>query len=162
MIPFHEFAPMDWKNGTLIFFIRRAITHCSTFHAMHEELQNVTKQFRECGYPASLIASKINITMTKMLYQDHEVPQYPEQNNSSTSSTENQDLPTRWTVLHLPWAGQKPHSIIQQIRKKLPRELSRISIATTATKIRDILPKLDTCKTKRSPLLVRNLSLIHI
>jgi hypothetical protein len=54
VIPFNEFAPMDWKNGTLIFFIRRAISHCSTFHAMHDELQLVTQQFRDCGYPAGL------------------------------------------------------------------------------------------------------------
>ena len=73
------------------------------------------------------------------------------------SSKENEDLPTIWTVLHLSWSGQGPHRIIQDIRRKLPRTVSRISVATTATKLRDILPKLNTCVRRPSPLLARNL-----
>ena len=154
---FSEFAPHDWKMGTLIFFIRRAYTHCSTYHDMHREIETVTKQFFDCGYPRNLIHAKINITLTKMYTKNTQtkVPFYP--NSAPASSNQDQDLPTIWTVLHLNWAGQAPHRIIQQIRRQLPRELSRISIATTATKLRDILPKLNTCNKRSSPMLARNI-----
>ena len=145
VMPFHEFAPFSWKNGTLIFFIRRAITHCSTYHAMHTELDTVTKQFRNCGYPAHFVADKINQTMTKMLY--------PETNPESTNT---QETPNRFTVLHLPWCGDDAFKTANFMRKQIPAEHSRVSISTTATKLRDILPKLDTCTIDARKPLIRN------
>ena len=127
-MPFHEFAPFSWKNGTLIFFIRRAITHCSTYEAMHTELETVSKQFRNCGYPANFVSDKINQTMTKMLYPHIHTP-----------NTNTDDAPNRFTVLHLPWCGDDAFKVASFMRKQIPAEHSRVSVSTTASKLRDIL-----------------------
>ena len=60
VMPWNDFGPTDWKTGTLIGFIRRAYTHSSDFAVMHVELQRITRQFRNVGYPLGL--SKIRST----------------------------------------------------------------------------------------------------
>ena len=144
-MPFHEFAPFSWKNGTVIFFIRRAITHCSTHQNMHIELETVSKQFRNCGYPADFISSRINQTITKMLYP-HTIPK---------SDTQDEQ-PDRYTVLHLPFCGDDAFKTANFMRRKIPAEHSRVSISTTASKIRDTLPKLNTCTIETRKPLIRN------
>ena len=42
------------------------------------------------------------------------------------------------------------------MRKQIPADHSRVSISTTATKIRDILPKLNTCSIETRKPLIRN------
>ena len=49
------------------------------------------------------------------------------------------ELATKWSVLYLPWAGVPASAIVNKIRKMLPRQISRIIIAYTTSKIRDLL-----------------------
>ena len=88
--PWAEYGPRDWKIGTLIWFIRRAISHSSTFQLMHKELKFLSDQFREVGYPAAVVSSKIDLTMTRVLYPEHA----PKRKDPS-------ELPKKWCVLHL-------------------------------------------------------------
>ena len=141
VMPCHDFGPDDWKMGTLIGFIRRAYTHCSDFALMHEELTELTKRFRNVGYPAWKISQKINQTLGKILYNKNPTL-YP---NPYLDRADPDELPTKWTVIYLPWAGREAGSILQKIRRTLPREHTRISIAQTTNKLRELLPSFNTC-----------------
>jgi len=141
-MPFHDFGPTDWKIGTLIFFIRRAYTHSSDFSFMHEELKAITKRFRNVGYPPWLISEKINLTLGKILHQEQPTL-YPD---PTPNSRDPESLPTRWTVLHLPWAGKIAGVIQRNIRRTLKNDNVRVSISYKTTRLRELLPSYNTCK----------------
>ena len=133
VMPWAEHGPRDWKIGTLIWFIRRAISHSSTFQLMHKELQFLSNQFREVGYPAAVVSSKIDLTMTRVLYPEHA----PKRKDPS-------ELPNKWCVLHLEWAGDQAHKQILAMRYQLPKEHCRISVAYKVTKLASLLPRYTT------------------
>ena len=135
VMPYTDYGPLDWKEGTLIGFIRRAITHSSTRKLMHTQIESITERFLLVGYPKWLIHNKINQTVTRVLYPEHA----PKKQQPPT--TEKQ----RWVVLHLPWAGNEANEIVRRMRRTLPREHARISIAYTTTKLRTLLPSFTTC-----------------
>ena len=141
VMPWNDFGPMDWKTGTLIGYIRRAYTHSSDYKIMHEELTLIKSQFRKVGYPLWLIQDKINKTLAKVLYNANP-SHYPD---TTENRVDKDDLPTRWTVLYLPWSGVPANAIVKKIRRTLPRDHSRISIAYTTSKLRDLLPRFTTC-----------------
>ena len=45
----------------------------------------------------------------------------------------------------LPWSGVTAGKIVSKIRKSLPKEKSRVSIAYTTTRLRDLLPRYSSC-----------------
>ena len=141
VMPYHDFGPEDWKMGTLIGFIRRAYTHCSDFSLMHEELSELTKRFRNVGYPSWKISQKINQTLDRILYKNNPTL-YPD---PFPNRADPDDLPTKWTVIYLPWAGREAGTILQKIRRVLPKDHTRISIAQTTNKLRELLPSFNTC-----------------
>ena len=150
VMPWDDFGPTDWKTGTLIGFIRRAYTHSSDFMVMNEEIELITRQFRNVGYPTKLIHDKINNTLGRLLYKsnpDH----YP---NPDAHRKDPDDLPPKWSVLFLPWSGKTAGAIVNKIRKSLPREHSRISIAYTSTRLRDLLPRYSSCTPPESRTLL--------
>ena len=142
VMPWNDFGPTDWKTGTLIGFIKRAYTHSSDFKIMHNEISRIKSQFRKVGYPLWLIQDKINKTLAKILYKSNPA-HYPNPDAHLRDPTE---LPTKWTVLFLPWSGVPASKIVNKIRKTLPRDFSRISIAYTTSKLRDLLPRFSTCE----------------
>ena len=149
VMPWNDFGPTDWKTGTLIGFIRRAYTHSSDYGVMHEEIQRITQQFRNVGYPPKLIQDKINNTLGRLLYRanpDH----YP---NPDAHRKDPTDLPPKWSVLFLPWSGKSAGAIVNKIRRFLPREQSRISIAYTTTRLRDLLPRYSSCTPPENKIL---------
>ena len=83
----------------------------------------------------------INKTLAKVLYNANP-GHYP---NPRAHLKDPEELPTKWTVLFLPWSGVPASAIVNKIRKTLPRDHSRISIAYTTQKVRDLLPRFDTC-----------------
>ena len=113
VMPWNDFGPTDWKSGTLIGFIKRAYTHSSDFKIMHDEISRIKSQFRKVGYPLGLIHDKINKTLAKVLYKANPV-HYPNPDAHRGDSTE---LPTKWTVLYLPWSGVPASAIVNKIRK---------------------------------------------
>ena len=141
VMPWNDFGPTDWKTGTLIGFIRRAYTHSSDFAVMHVELQRITRQFRNVGYPTWLIQDKINNTLGRLLHKANPA-HYP---NPDKFRKDPSDLPPKWSVLFLPWSGIAAGAIVNKIRKSLPREQSRISIAYTTTRLRNLLPRYSSC-----------------
>ena len=141
VMPWNDFGPTDWKTGTLIGFIKRAYTHSSDFMIMHHEITRIKSQFRKVGYPLWLIQDKINKTLAKILYKSNPA-HYP---NPEAHRADPTELPTKWSVLYLPWSGVPASAIVNKIRKYLPREFSRISIAYTTSKLRDLLPRYSTC-----------------
>ena len=141
VMPWNDFGPTDWKTGTLIGFIRRAYTHSSDYMIMHEEIQCIIQQFRKVGYPAKLIHDKVDNTLGRLLHKANPV-HYPNPDANRKAPT---DLPPKWSVLYLPWSGVPAGAIVNQIRKTLPREQSRISIAYITTKLRDLLPRFSSC-----------------
>jgi hypothetical protein len=153
VMPYQDFGPDDWKIGTLIGFIRRAYTHSSDFGLMHEELTSLTKRCRNVGYPSWLISQKINQTLGRILYQNNPSI-YP---NPYPDKKEPEELPDKWTVVYLPWAGRVAGTIIKRIRRILPKEHTRISIACTTNKLRELLPSYNTCtKQEHDCLLASN------
>ena len=148
-MPWNDFGPTDWKTGTLIGFIRRAYSHSSDFMIMHEEISRIKSQFRAVGYPLWLIQDKINKTLAKVLYKANPT-HYPNPDAHRKDATE---LPTKWSVLYLPWSGVPASAIVNKIRKTLPRDYSRISIAYTTSKLRDLLPRFTTCTKSSSKAL---------
>jgi len=141
VMPWNDFGPTDWKTGTLIGFIKRAYTHSSDFMIMHHEITRIKSQFRKVGYPLWLIQDKINKTLAKILYKSNPA-HYP---NPEAHRADPTELPTKWSVLYLPWAGRPASAIVNKIRKTLPRGFSRISIAYTTSKLRNLLPRYSTC-----------------
>lgn len=138
VMPWNEFGPMDWKTGTLIGAIRRELTHTSLthMHLVHEGLEFVRKQFSDVGYPKWLIGQKINHTVTKILYP-HTLPK-------QTVDTNENNQKQRWLPLFLPWAGDKAHESIRLLRRSIPNDFAKVSIAYTTSKIRSLLPSFST------------------
>ena len=95
------------------------------------------------GYPLWLIQDKVNRTLAKLLYKTNP-EHYP--NPDAHREGRAEELPTKWSVLFLPWSGVPASAIVNKIRKSLPREHSRISIAFSTQKVRDLLPRYNTCK----------------
>jgi len=94
------------------------------------------------GYPIQLIEKKIQQTLAKLLYKsnpDH----YP---NPDAHRKDPTDPLTTWSTLFLPWSGADAGAIVNRIRRTLPREHSRISVAFTTSKVRDMLPRFSSCK----------------
>ena len=141
VMPWNDFGPTDWKTGTLIGFIKRAYTHSSDFMIMHNEISRIKSQFRKVGYPLWLIQDKINKTLAKTLYKANPA-HYP---NPEAHRMDPTELPTKWSVLYLPYSGVPAGAVVNKIRKMLPRNFSRISIAYTTSKLRDLLPRYSTC-----------------
>ena len=144
VLPWNDFGPTDWKIGTLIGSIKRAYTHSSDFKIMHKEISRIKSQFRKVGYPDWLIHEKIDMTIGRQLYNANPA-HYPDPNAHRRDTS---DLPTRWSVLYLPWSGDSAGAIINKLRKVLPRGHSRYSIAYTTSKLRDLLPRFNTCDSK--------------
>ena len=115
VMPWNDFGPTDWKTGTLIGFIRRAYTHSSDFAVMHVELQRITRQFRNVGYPTWLIQNKINNTLGRLLHKSNPA-HYP---NPDKFRKDPSDLPPKWSVLFLPWSGIAAGAIVNKIRKSI-------------------------------------------
>ena len=147
VMPFDSFGPDEWKNGTLIGAIRRAVTHTSTHVLMHHELKQIREQFALVGYPYRLIDQKIKITLEKML-GDTENTDFKTKNCDEKSN--------RWLILHLPWSGKQAGFIIGSLRRLVPREFCRLSIAYHVTKVRDILPRFTTSPARPTPLQAKN------
>ena len=148
VMPWDDFGPTDWKTGTLIGFIRRAYTHSSDHMVMHEELQRITRQFRNVGYPAWLIHDKINNTLGRLLHKAN-----PDHYPNPDFRKDPLELPPKWSVLFLPWSGVAAGKIVNKIRKSLPREKSRVSIAYTTTRLRDLLPRYSSCTPPENKIL---------
>ena len=127
----------------MIGFIRRAITHTSPthMHLVHKEIQFKTKQFAYSGYPKSIIHNKINHTMTKVLYPQHLPP--------ANTKSEQEDL--KWLPLFLPWSGDESHNIIKQLRRTIPNDFAKISIAYNTTKLRLLLLSFSSSDIPHSP-----------
>ena len=83
--------------------------------------------------------------MSKMLYPEH-----------SLQREQHEDKPDRFTVLHLPWCGDESFKTANYMRKQIPSEYSRVTISTTASKLRDVLPRLNTCSKTTRKSLIRN------
>ena len=119
---------------------------------MHQELQALTVRFRNVGYPPWLISQKINQTLGKILHQKNPAL-YPD----PFPHRDEIDLPTKWTVIYLPWAGPEAGTILRKIRRVLPKDHTRISIACTTNKLRELLPSFNTCtKQEHDCLLASN------
>ena len=116
VLPWNDFGPTDWKIGTLIGSIKRAYTHSSDFKIMHKEISRIKSQFRKVGYPDWLIHEKIDTTIGRQLYNANPA-HYPDPNAHRRDTS---DLPTRWSVLYLPWSGDSAGAIINKLRKVLP------------------------------------------
>ena len=96
---------------------------------MHEEFQFLKAQFTRAGYPISLIDTKINQTQTHMLGYG----QVKQDNEEQLSNT--------WIVLHLPWSGEAADKEIGKVKRMLPRDIVRVSIAYQTQKFRSLLPR---------------------
>ena len=149
-MPWNDFGPTDWKIGTLIGAIKRAYTHSSDFKIMHTEISGLKSQFRKVGYPIWLIEKKIRQTLAKLLYKANP-SQYP---NPDAHRKDPNDLPTKWSTLYLPWSGTEAGAIVGKVRRMLPREHSRISIAFTTSRLRDMLPRFSSCKPPENRALI--------
>jgi len=131
VMPWNGFGPESWKTGTLIFYIRRAVTHSSTHQLMHTELKVVKDQFGLMGYPKRVIDSKIKKTLDKMF-------------GTKTDQSEDSKEP-KWVAAHLPWAGRTAAKIATQIGKIIPRNCPiKLSSAYKTSKLRDLLPSFRT------------------
>ena len=95
---------------------------------MHEEFEHLRQQFRQAGYPDYLISKKIQQTVEIMLGYKKQEPKPDE------------DVSNRWIVLHLPWCGEPADRHLSKIRRLLPRDVCRITVAYTTTKFRNLLP----------------------
>jgi hypothetical protein len=142
VMPYSEFGPTQWKIGTLIGFIRRAITHTSPthMHLVDKELRYVTKQFIESGYPKSLISEKINITLTKMLYPE-----------TLMTNIKTKEPGQKWLPLFLPWSGDEAHKYIISLQRSIPSDFACVTFAYSTSKLRTLLPSFST-STKESQI----------
>ena len=131
MKPWSDFGPTAWKIGTLIWFLRRAVSHSSSHWLMHEEFQFLKTQFSKVGFPLSIIDQKICQTQSAMLGYS----------SSSKSSKDQEELSSTWIVLHLPWSGEVADKAIEKVRFLLPRTVARVSIAYQTQKFRSLLPR---------------------
>ena len=129
MKPFQDYGPKAWKTGTLVWFLRRAVTHSSTPLLMHQEFQYLEEKFAEAGFPRSLISKKINQTVEVMMG-------YSKKKNEEDEKL----VSNRWLVLHVPWCGEDADKELFKIRRLLPIDVCRISIAYTTQKFRQLLP----------------------
>ena len=129
MKPFKDYGPKAWKVGTLVWFLRRACSHSSSFKLITKEMEFVGDQFQKAGYPKTLVEEKIRTTMDVMLG-------YNQKNEE-----EEEPLSNHWLVLFLPWSDEKADNHIRKIRGMLPRTKCRISIAYQTNKFRNLLPR---------------------
>ena len=147
MKPFTEFGPENWKTGTLVWFLRRAVTHSSTMKLMDLELNHLRTCFSRVGYPHWLISNKIQKTISVMLGYEKKEVKVGVENKSD-----------RWIVLHLPYSGKAANDCLKKIRYLLPVEKCRVTIAYSTTKFRSLLPKFTPQHgpSRRDPLEVNN------
>ena len=133
VLPYDDFSPENWKTGTLIGFIRRALTHTSLTHMKYvtDELDFITKQFSACGYPRWLISDKINKTMTKVLYPE----------TIEKQEEKEPDKPIKWIPLQMKWGGKNANRFMNKISKTIPQDFGKVSISYSTTKLRSLLPK---------------------
>jgi len=130
MKPFSDYGPKSWKVGTLVWFLRRAVSHSSNHILMHQEFEYLRTKFAEAGYPHKLISVKIQQTVDVMLGYS----------KKSTLQDEEKVVSPKWIVLHLPWCGEDADKQVSKIRRLLPIEVCRISVAYTTNKFRQLLP----------------------
>ena len=90
MKPFDEFGPTAWKTGTLVWFLRRGVTHSSTMKIMAKEMDFLRNKFATVGYPHWLISQKILKTIAVMLGYEKDPKNGPKEGISQ-----------KWRVLQL-------------------------------------------------------------
>ena len=136
VMPFSEFGPEQWKLGTLIGFIRRAVTHTSPthMHLVDKELNFIERQFLNVGYPSHIISQKINTTLTKMLHPECIQPRIHKPENENR----------KWLPLFLPWSGKLAHNSVLSLKRSIPNDFANITFAYSVTKLRALLPSFST------------------
>ena len=77
-------CPTRYKTGVIRTYVRRALSHCSTWELVHQELQHVKQLLVNNGYPCTDIDAEIKKTLDK-----HRTRQ--QKNQDSTTQEEVQD-----------------------------------------------------------------------
>ena len=72
-------CPQRYKSSVIDTYIRRALTHCSTWHLTNEELKKTTQMLVNNGYSNEEVEKRIRKNINKWYMENHE--ETPENNN---------------------------------------------------------------------------------
>ena len=133
VMTYQEWGPETWKKGCLIFYVRRIISHTSSYELMTKQLDLLEKQFLLSGYPKYFISQTINTTVTKVLYPE-------------TIKSKEQEETKKWLPLFLPYSGKAADKFTHRLKQVLPSELGKITIAYKSQKFFHLLPKYTSSK----------------
>ena len=64
-------CPDRYKNSVIKAYVHRALTHCSTWQLVHQELRRVKQILVDNNYPISVIEQEIKLALSRRLEQRH-------------------------------------------------------------------------------------------
>ena len=140
-----EFCPLQWKINSLSFYVRRAIEYSSDYKIMDNELQKITKKFSTSGYPKRIIAQTINRLTQQILMPEKTTKQTAEDNNNK-----------KYIPLLVPYAGLSAHKSMTYLKKQIPSDFFKISIAYKAQKLHHLFNKFSSCEKTNDIIFLRN------
>ena len=106
-------CPTRYKTGVIRTYVQRALSHCSTWELVHQELQHVKQMLVNNGYSCTDIDAEINRTLDKHRTREHK-----------TQSSEKSQVHKVFYMNHMNDAYDKDEKVLKNILKKnvVPKE----------------------------------------
>jgi hypothetical protein len=67
MLKWNSFDPKQYKTGSIISMVQRAINVCSTYQLLSDEFEQIRQLGLKNGYPISFLHTQIGIGLSKYL-----------------------------------------------------------------------------------------------
>ena len=121
-------CPTRYKTGLIRTYVRRALSHCSTWELVHHELQHIKQMLVNNGYSCNDIDNETRTTLDKFCVR----PRQNNQNNQTeVQQSQSQGQDTRKTHVHkvfyknhMSAAHHKDEQVLKNILKRnvIPKE----------------------------------------
>ena len=85
MTNWNSFVPFSYKKASVVSMIQRALSVCSTYSLLDDELNQIRHYCHLNGYPRSFVDTRIGIGLTKYLNRNN--------NNNNNNNNEESNLP---------------------------------------------------------------------
>ena len=109
MTNWYSFVPLQYKKGSIVNMIQRAISICSNYHFLVSELDHIRKVCLANQYPSSFIERCIGIRLSKYMKQ-----QQQQLNNEETPLL---GCPKERIYFELPYLGRTTDVLKEQFKR---------------------------------------------
>ena len=130
MTVWNSFGPFSYKKASVVSMIQRALSVCSTYSLLDDELNKLWDYCHLNGYPRDFVDTRIGIGLTKYLNKNNNNNNNNEESNLTVAGCEKQRL-----FVEIPFIGEQT-----ALMKRKIQQLTGSILRQTTKDLPDILP----------------------